>query len=550
LKAYYTGIELLLYSIAVIILWHSWFRARYFLQVFQQNGYHINEYTGWMGKNWAGKLIGNAHIIIIPIFLIEVFGGRLTMTAITIILFLFIAFLFIPARREYSGVQKKPLVFTPRMIRLAGPVAVFYLFFPWLGYNLAWTAAYPTPDALIFAFSLILADLLLPFYILLAAILVSPVEKYIQNGFKKQARRKLQSMPGLRVIAITGSYGKTSTKFIIKTLLEERFNVCFTPGSYNTPMGICKVINNDLNAGHQILILEMGARYEGNIDELCEIARPDVAVVTNVGKAHLETFGDIETIARTKSAIIRHLKQDGTAVINADDPLVMAMPVRGDISVLTAGITAGDFRASDIRYDEQGCRFNVSLPVNRTTAGRTADRTTDPTAYVRGNIEPNTGSTVSGENDQETGQNSDSRDHKDIHNNGANASSEKANEANVQDTVEITSNLLGAHNVQNMLLGIATGHAFGLRMTTMQIAAQRVEPVEHRLELKRLNGLLVIDDAFNSNPVGARNAVDVLAMFKTGRRVIITPGMVELGEEEEKENREFGRHIGGRASIW
>ncbi|TVQ15580.1 MAG: UDP-N-acetylmuramoyl-tripeptide--D-alanyl-D-alanine ligase [Balneolaceae bacterium] len=461
-------------------MWHSWFRARYFFQVLQQNGYHINEYAGWLRRNWAGKLIGNAHAIIIPIFLIEMFGNKLTMTSITIILFLFVSFLFLPGRREYTGLQKKPVVFTPRMIRLAIPVALLYLFFPWLGYTQAMRMAFPTPDALIITFSFILADLLIPFYILLASILMHPVEKFIQDGFKKRARRKIRSMPDLKVVAITGSYGKTSTKFIIKTLLEERFNVCFTPGSYNTPMGICKVINNDLNAQHQVLVLEMGARYEGNIDELCEIARPDVAIVTNVGKAHLETFGSVEAIARTKGALVRHLKPGGTAILNGDDPLVAAMAGRTDITTITAGIGNGDFRASDISYDESGCRFTVHLPEG--------------------------------------------------------------------ETMEVTTALLGIHNVQNMLLGIAAGTSFGLRPGTIQVAARRVEPVEHRLELKRANGLLIIDDAFNSNPVGARNAVDVLSRFKTGRRVIITPGMVELGELEEAENREFGRHI-GRAGL-
>ena len=480
MKAYYTGIELLLIIIALAVLWHSWFRARYFFQVIQQNGYHINEYAGWLRKNWAGKLIGNAHAIIIPIFLIEMFGSRLTMTATTVILFIFVIFLFLPGKREYAGVQKKPVVFTPRLIRLAIPVGLLYLFFPMLGYTQAMRMAFPTPDALILTFSFILADLLIPLYILLASVLMHPVEKYIQNGFKKKARRKILSIPELKVVAITGSYGKTSTKFIIKTLLEERFNVCFTPGSYNTPMGICKVINNDLNARHQVLVLEMGARYEGNIDELCEIAQPDVAVVTNVGKAHLETFGSVETIARTKAAIVRHLKPGGTAILNADDPLVAAMAGRDDITVLLAGIENGEFRGNEISYDESGCRFTIEMPGN--------------------------------------------------------------------EKMEITTGLLGIHNVQNMLLGLATGYAFGIRPGTLQVAARRVEAVEHRLELKRANGILIIDDAFNSNPTGARNAVDVLSKFKTGRRVIITPGMVELGELEEQENRDFGRHI-GRAAL-
>src|SRR5690606_37317585 len=138
-------------------------------------------------------------------------------------------------------------------------------------------------------------------------------------GYIKQAQKKLKSMPDLLIIAITGSYGKTSTKFALATILSERFSVCFTPGSYNTPMGICKVINNDLQPNHQILVLEMGARYEGNIRELCDIAHPNIAILTNIGIAHLETFGSEDVIARTKGELIDALNPGDTAIDNGDD---------------------------------------------------------------------------------------------------------------------------------------------------------------------------------------------------------------------------------------
>ncbi|WP_372639065.1 glutamate ligase domain-containing protein, partial [Fodinibius sp.] len=104
--------------------------------------------------------------------------------------------------------------------------------------------------------------------------------------------------------------------------------------------------------------------------------------------------------------------------------------------------------------------------------------------------------------------------------------------------------LLGAHNVRNMLLAIGVARSLGMRLTTMAMAAARMEPVEHRLELKQQGGLTVIDDAFNSNPTGAKNAVDILSRFDSGRRIIITPGMIELGDIQEEKNRSFGRQIG------
>ena len=113
-----------------------------------------------------------------------------------------------------------------------------------------------------------------------------------------------------------------------------------------------------------------------------------------------------------------------------------------------------------------------------------------------------------------------------------------------EDVHEFRTKLLGAHNVQNLLLAIGVAQHFEIRPKTMAIAAKTIEPVEHRLELKKAGELFIIDDAFNSNPVGAKNAVEILSQFKDRKRFIITPGMIELGEIEEEENYKFGEAIG------
>jgi UDP-N-acetylmuramoyl-tripeptide--D-alanyl-D-alanine ligase len=115
-------------------------------------------------------------------------------------------------------------------------------------------------------------------------------------------------------------------------------------------------------------------------------------------------------------------------------------------------------------------------------------------------------------------------------------------------TESFQTKLLGSHNVLNMLLAVGVARLFDIRPKTMAVAASQIEPVEHRLELKKQGDIYVIDDAFNSNPIGARNAVEILSQFKSGRRIIITPGMIELGELEEQKNREFGEAV-GRADL-
>ncbi|MEX0601664.1 MAG: Mur ligase family protein, partial [Rhodothermales bacterium] len=109
--------------------------------------------------------------------------------------------------------------------------------------------------------------------------------------------------------------------------------------------------------------------------------------------------------------------------------------------------------------------------------------------------------------------------------------------------------LLGEHNVTNILLAVAVGRAMGLRLRQMAYAVARLEPIEHRLQLREDGPVTIIDDAFNANPIGARNAVRILGQFDAGRRVIVTPGMIELGERQWEENRTLGEHIAEHVDL-
>ena len=147
----------------------------------------------------------------------------------------------------------------------------------------------------------------------LSAKIAQPIENHINKGFFKDAQRILSGRPGLIKIGITGSYGKTSTKFILGTLLAEKYNVLVTPSSFNTPMGITRVVREQLKAEHEVFVAEMGARHKGDIRELVELVHPTIGLLTSVGPQHLETFGSIETVADTKYELIDGLPADGAA---------------------------------------------------------------------------------------------------------------------------------------------------------------------------------------------------------------------------------------------
>ncbi len=464
--------------------WRVWRRLRFFLHLYQLEGYKGNEYNTWVGKNLPRVGVRLSHKLGAGVLLLLGLGGRVLspLTSALIALPLW-SVAFASSRIYRSEKQKKPLKYTPRLKRLLGTAGIL--------------AAAPVAAGLVgiarrkergvagLLFGFFVADLFAPAWVALAGAVNKPLEEHFQQGFKRKARGILKERPNLTVVGITGSYGKTSVKFILAEILRQRYNVLATPGSYNTPMGITLVVNEKLRPEHQVLVLEMGMRYPGDIKELCEIARPDIGVVTSVGLAHLETMGSIEAIAREKGSLLEHMKRGGAAVLNADDPRVAAMRDRAPSgrvwTVSAAGKTDADIVARDIQYGSEGATFIVR---------------------------------------DDTG---------------------------AEETFQ--TKLLGEHNVLNILLGVAVGRQMDLRLRQIAKAMRRVQPVEHRLALRQENGINIIDDAFNSNPVGARNAVEILGHFSGGRRVIITPGMVELGERQHEENRVFGGHIAEHADL-
>lgn len=137
-----------------------------------------------------------------------------------------------------------------------------------------------------------------------------PIEKKIQKGFYNKAQEKLESHEGLQIIGITGSYGKTSTKYIVSTILEQKYNVLMTPESYNTTMGVVRTINENLRPEHQIFVCEMGARNIGDIREICDLVKPKYGILTSIGPQHLDTFYTIENVKKTKMELVDSLPEE------------------------------------------------------------------------------------------------------------------------------------------------------------------------------------------------------------------------------------------------
>ena len=258
-----------------------------------------------------------------------------------------------PMPRLFSR-SKVKFVFTPRMQRLA---LTSTLLAGALGFAISLLPAL----AAIFALTALVV-LLCPFVLLLANLVNSPVEKAITDWYIRDARRILASRPDLKIIGVTGSYGKTSTKNYLYRILSEKYNVLITPGNFNTTLGVVRTIREKLEPFHEVFIVEMGAKQVGDIAEICDLVHPTAGIVTAVGEMHLETFGSLSNIQKTKFELVDSLPADGLAVINEESEGIASFGgVRTDCEVVRYGIDAHrvDVRAANIKYAADGMSFDL-----------------------------------------------------------------------------------------------------------------------------------------------------------------------------------------------
>lgn len=330
---------------------------------------------------------------------------------------------------------------------------------------------------------LFLYDMLLNFVIMISIIINKPAEKMVYLSYKTKAVNKLKAMNNLKVIGITGSYGKTSSKNILSDILNVKYNALPSPRNFNTPYGLIITVNNHLDKFDDILIAEMGAYKVGEIKDLCDLVKPKYGILTKIGTAHIEIFGSQENIQKGKFELIESLPHDGIGVLNGDDELQVNYKLKNDCKIVWIGIDNKDVdvRATDIKTSNKGTTFNVIFKGDK-------------------------------------------------------------------KKYEFTTRLLGYNNIYNILASLALSKEFGLSVDQMKKAVLGVKSVEHRLELRPAGNLTYIDDSYNSNPVGSKMALEVLKDMP-GLRIVMTPGMVELGDKSYELNKKFGTYMKDRANV-
>lgn len=290
-------------------------------------------------------------------------------------------------------------------------------------------------------------------FLILASILLFPIDYVLKRMVVNKAKKKLAGRIDLIVIGIAGSYGKTTMKETVATILAQKFTILKTPENINTPLGIARLITQKLDAKTEILIVEMGEYKQGDIKEICHLVKPNIAVMTGINEAHLERMQDIQTTKNTIFEIVHYMDPNGLVILNGDD------------------------------------------------------------THIQEEYKPR-------------------------------MKDQKVFLYHAQNKMQVKSQLLGEYAKGTIQGAAAVATYLGMNEEEIEKGVQLLRPLPHRLQpIEGVNGTLVIDDSYNGNPDGVREAIKVLASYTDRRKIYITPGLVEAGKKTEEIHYNIGKQL-------
>jgi len=318
---------------------------------------------------------------------------------------------------------------------------------------------------LIFGFSIYISYFFLLFLyvsfipITIVVIALTPLDIMLKSMKIRSAQGVLARFPKLKIIGIVGSYGKTTMKEAVSTILSQKYRVVKTPENINTPLGIAELILKQVNEKTEVLVVEMGEYQRGDIQQICSLVKPQIGIITGINEAHLERMGSIENTVAAIFEIAHHMNPDGTLVINDDCALIHD------------------------NYKKHIVHQQVILYSSAQDQG-------------------------------------------------------------------IKSGLLGRYARGVLQATDVLGQKLGLTFEQICAGALLIKPLPHRLEpIEGARGVLVIDDSYNGNSEGVKEAMYVLSTYRNRRKVYITPGLVESGVATAQVHREIGKELSSVANV-
>ncbi len=452
------------------------FLSSKFLQVYQQAGYHIKGYNAWM-RGTRYKYLSRLFILsllsiscaLVTNALFDVYHSEAIYSYLGLIFYFYFSFSFI--MNLIKEPNKTPLVKTKRIGRT---IAIMFILYAALTFCLI---ALSTEFFKLLRFGVItITPILVPFVVILAFWILTPFELLVNHYYISKAKRKLKKLPNLIRIGITGSYAKTTNKFILQQMLSQKYKTIASPHSFNTPLGLTRVILQQIDEDDEIFIAEMGAKRRGEIDELCKLVGPNHGLITGIGNQHLETFKTIEAISQTKFELAKSIS-NGYVVFNGDSKpnLELYEKYENPNKLISYGNDERGFAyCTDIEANKNGLKFKLVID------GK---------------------------------------------------------------SVNCQTKLLGKFNLQNIALCSSLAYKLGVSLKQIKKAIKDLKPVAHRMELINGENCLIIDDSFNASVEGCDAALETLSLFTDMKKVVITPGIVEMGKYETEVNKNLGVKI-------
>ncbi len=328
-----------------------------------------------------------------------------------------------------------------------------------------------TQDKLILgALLMLVANDIVLFFLLSLALVGKVVLQVKRAPMMKSAEDKLINHPGKR-IAILGSYGKTSMKEILATVLSEKFKVAMTPGNKNVPISHARWALSDLEGDEDMLIIEYGEGEPGDIKKLAALSHPAIAVLTGVAPNHLDHYKTLDAL-ETDFLSIEDYVSGADLHINSDAKSVIGK--LNQKASLYSNSTVSGWKVSDMQADITGTKFVMK----KGTIG-----------------------------------------------------------------LKLHSKLIGEHNVGPLALACSMAYGFGMTKDEIERAVGKTEPFEHRMQARQIHGAWLIDDTYNGNLEGFKAGLKLLSSLDAKRKIYVTPGLVDQGEETEEVHMLIGEAI-------
>jgi len=332
-----------------------------------------------------------------------------------------------------------------------------------------------------FILLILVFEILFPVFMFFCVEFIQIPVIFIKKQISRKAKKKRKLFKDLIVIGITGSYGKTSTKEFLYTILSQKYNVLKTKGNNNTEIGVANTVLQKLKKEHQIFICEMGAYRIGEIKAICEIVKPKIGILTGINEQHIALFRSQENIIKTKFELIESLPEHGTAILNSDNRYIKSKFENQDLKTQIANLKFCsvkdklDIWAENIKIKKDRIIFKIF-----------------------------------------------SKD---------------------KDSADFEVNLIGGQNIPNILLAVCCAKELGMKLNEISEICKTLKPMPHQMELKKgINNLNIIDSSYSANSKSVISHLDYLKIWE-GKKVIIMPCLIELGTEAKKIHQQIGEKI-------